>query len=431
MTDPIEAHYDAFPYPRIQRIIAGASPAHTAGVLGYLLRRREADGFGVRPRVWVAGCGTQQGSTWGLAFPEGEVLATDVSTETLRRASALAKDLGVRTRFERHALDADPAPGAFDLVVCTGVVHHLASPLEGLRGVRAALAPNGAASILVYSRAHRAPLDPLRRATLELLREPPSPALPPLGGERVAADPYAVACAVLEAARKSGGAVAPQLVETLYALRDRDPSFVADVLLNPREASYDVEEFITLLAEAGLRFVAFLYPATWRLSLYTDDARLLDRAAALGPVGEAALVQRIAGLAGPLLEVLVERDDAPVRAPYTRDERLAMRMMRSPGGREIDLSAWTKGAVVSPAKEISPFTVDASQISGTTRAAAPPGRPWSVGVEALPVLEAFDGTATVTEVHARFAHLVDEETLLTLVETLGPPDVGLLAPVFE
>lgn len=430
MTDPIEAHYDAFPYPRVQRIVRGASPAHTAGVLGYLLRRRAEDAFGERPRVWVAGCGTQQGSTWGLAFPEGDVLATDVSKETLRRASALARALEVKTRFERHALGADPAPGAFDLVVCTGVVHHLASPIDGLRGIRAALAPNGAASILVYSRAHRAPLDPLRRATLELLRGPPSPALPPLrgeGGER--RDDYNVACAVLEASRRSGGTVAPQLVETLSALRDRDPSFVADVLLNPREVSYEIEAFMTLLAEAGLRFVEFLYPATWKLSLYTDDALLLERAASLGPVGEAAVVQRIAGLAGPLLEVLVERDDAPVRPPYERLERLAMRMMRSPGALEMDLSSWTEGAALSAAKSIAPFTVEASQISGTTRAAAYPGRPWSVGVEALPVIEAFDGRATVAEVHARFAHLVDEETLLTLVETLGPRDVGLLAPV--
>lgn len=411
--DPIEAFYDAFPYPAVKRIVQPLSPVHTAGVLNELLRRRPSDALSSTPRVWVAGCGTQQGSTWGLTFPGGEVLATDVSNATLARARDVAAKLGARTTFARQVLGEEPPPGGggFDVVVCTGVVHHLASPLAGLRNIRDALAPGGAASIMVYSRAHRSALEPLRRASFELAR----------GAE----NPYEIACRVIAAARTGRiEPVARGLLDTLWALRESEPEYVADVLLNPREATYDVDRLVALLTEAGLRFVEWLYPASWKLGGYTDDPVLTARAAALGPMGEARVVQQIAGLSSPLLEVLVERDDAPVRPAYTRDERVATRMIASPGAREHNL-------VTGEVTPVPPFASKDGQIGGTARTSTPPGRHWQTAAEALSIIEAFDGTKTVAEVAEAFADKLGVDELLAMIEALGPREVGLLAPVLS
>src|SRR6202044_1317851 len=45
---------------------------------------------------------------------------------------------------------------AFDLVVCTGVLHHLPDPDLGLRALRDVLRPNGAMRLMVYARYGRA-----------------------------------------------------------------------------------------------------------------------------------------------------------------------------------------------------------------------------------------------------------------------------------
>jgi SAM-dependent methyltransferase len=413
--DAIEAHYDRFPYPPIQRIVQAGSPVHSAGILSYLLRRRAHEAFTVRPSIWVAGCGTQQGTTWAFSFPASDVLATDVSDVTLQVASALAAELGAsNVRFARHDL-RDPPPGnAFELIICMGVVHHLPAPVEALRRLREALAPHGAASIKVYSRVHRAPFEPVRRAALALSQNH--------------ADPYAVACKVLDAVLHGRGQPhAREVMEYLWSVRETQPSFVADVLLNPREQSYDVDELMALLADAGLRFVEWLHPGAWELSAYVDDPAILSWAKDLGPLGEAAFLQRVTGMSSPALEVLVERDDAPERPPYTPDERCAMPMLCSPGARELDIT----GGKLRGERAMPPFTVQDGTIGGTTRSSSSAvPRPWSVTDGVLPLLRAFDGTRTVTEVGRMWAPSVHPEVILSMVDTLGPRVVGLLAPAW-
>jgi SAM-dependent methyltransferase len=412
--DAVEAHYDRFPYPPIQRIVQPGSPVHTAGILSYLLRRRAHEAFTVRPSIWVAGCGTQQGTTWAFSFPESDVLATDVSDVTIQAASALAAELGAsKVRFARHDLRDPPPGGPFELIICTGVVHHLPAPVDGLRRLREALAPHGAASIMVYSRVHRAPLEPVRRATLALSRND--------------ADPYAVACKVLDAVLHGRGRPpAREVLEYLWSVRETQPSFVADVLLNPREQSYDVDELVALLADAGLRFVEWLHPGAWQLSGYVDDPALLSWAKDLGRLGEAAFLQQVVGLLSPTLEVLVERDDAPERPPYTPEERCAMPMLCSPGARELDLT----GGTLCGERTMPPFTVQDGTVGGTTRAGSSSQRLWSVTDAVLPILHAFDGTRTVTDVGRMFAPPIPPEAMLSMVDTLGPMDVGLLAPAW-
>ncbi len=39
----------------------------------------------------------------------------------------------------------------FDLIVCTGVLHHLADPDAGLRALRSVLKPDGAMYLMVYA----------------------------------------------------------------------------------------------------------------------------------------------------------------------------------------------------------------------------------------------------------------------------------------
>jgi SAM-dependent methyltransferase len=412
--DAIAAHYDHFPYPTVRCVVPSGPPEHVAGTLSFLLRRRASDALSPRGSIWIAGCGTTQAAQWGLTFPDADILATDVSARTLEIAERLVREVGAtNVRFEHRDLRRMDDERRFDFVFCTGVAHHLVDPAAGLRSVRDALAPNGAALVMVYSRVHREALGPVRRA-LEILGTEP--------GE----DPYEVACRALAAA--FGERCTPahgSLLRDLYALRERDRSFLADLLVNPRETSYDLASLAQLWKDAGLRFVEWKHPGAWRLRQYVDDPVLIARAEALGPEREAALVYELAGLGSPMLDVLVERDDAPERAPYTTEDLLAMRMLARSEERQLDI----EDGRVTTVHHIAPYEVQNGLVGGIARGGHGSVRHWAIHQDSLPFIQACDGTRTTAELCEQFERFAPREQLLAMILDLSPRDVGLLAPV--
>lgn len=407
MSDPIEDHYDRFPYPDARCVVPSGDAAFAGGMLSFLLRRRASDWISPRS-IWVAGCGTVQASQWALTFPGAEVLATDVSEGALEIARSIAREVGANVRFERHDLRA-PIGRTFDLVFCTGVVHHMPDPREGLRNVRDAIGPSGAALVMVYSRTHREALDPIRRAIA-----------------RLCPGDYERACELL------GAAIGPrcrpdhrEMLEVLYSMREKDRSFVADLLVNPREESYDLAGMHALIESAGLRFVEWRHPGSWRAKYFFDDAALVGRAEALGPRAEAELIYDLAGLASPMFDALVERDDAPVRAPYTDQEILAMRMRVRGDERQLDL----KDGRFAGEQRFAPFEAKDGLLVGLAAGGHGSSRHFAIPRSALPLIEACDGTRTVAELCDAFAHLAPPAQLLAMITELSPRDVGLLAPL--
>src|ERR1041384_2105123 len=58
------------------------------------------------PRIWVAGCGTNQAVFTALRFPGGTVLGTDLSEVSLDTASSTARMVGVSNlKLQRESLN--------------------------------------------------------------------------------------------------------------------------------------------------------------------------------------------------------------------------------------------------------------------------------------------------------------------------------------
>ena len=53
------------------------------------------DRVGPTPKIWVAGCGTNQAVITALKYPDSDVTGTDISTQSLAAARALADKMGV------------------------------------------------------------------------------------------------------------------------------------------------------------------------------------------------------------------------------------------------------------------------------------------------------------------------------------------------
>ncbi len=414
--DAVRAQYDQFPYPQAAVVATHEPAGFLRGTLNYLLRRRD-DWLPPDARIWIAGCGTQQAAMWALSFPDADITATDLSGTSLGIARSIAADLGLqRVRFEQQNLADSAFEEAFDLVVSTGVIHHMPDPAVGAQALRRALRPGGACLIMTYSHMLRGPLATFRAAHRRLSRD----------GER-ADERYALMRRMLDALL-SGDGCAPPGRDALATLRDQadaDPPFVADALLHPIEHSYDVDGFLALLDGADLRHTAWWHPQQWRLPTYVRDAELCARWSALDEADRWRVVYHMAGYAGPLLEAVAEPRGAPERPAYDEAELLRMRLVMTAGitGHRVE-----GGKVVSRGR-LPAFEEQDGVLRGRSRVAIGPGRMWALPADAKPLLEAFDGRRTTAEVIERLSSTRPPEVILTVIRQLLPDGVGILAPV--
>lgn len=413
----VEAQYDAYPYPQPSVVAQQLPVDFSGGVLNFLTRRRADDWLGAKLRIWVAGCGTQQASMWALCYPEAEIVATDLSDGVLDIARDLAAQLPVgKVHFEKQNIAEAPYEDEFDLVVSTGVIHHMPDPVVGATNLRRALKPAGAAILMVYNRAHRIALDPLRRAHQLLSTKGASDD-----------DRYELATHMLEvvlAAPRCAPVGRPTL-DMLEAARVKDRPFVADALLHPLEHTYDITDLLDLLDRAGLRHASWLYPPRWDLEHYLSDEQLLAAYQGLNEVDQWQVLYALTGFNSPLLEVIAERRDASPRPPYDLDELLALRLVRSHGVQGFGIEQ----AKVIREGFIPPYEIAGDQLKARPRVAFGPGSDFTAPVAVREIIEAFTEPRSVGEVVDAMSSRFGRDELIETIANLLPCEVGLLAPV--
>jgi SAM-dependent methyltransferase len=198
--------------------------------------------------ILVAGCGTWQAAKYALCRPDARIVGIDVSTtsiehtETLKRKYDLT-NLEIRQLALEHVGDLE---SRFDLIVCTGVLHHLADPDAGLRALRSVLTPEGAMYQMVYA--------PYGRAGVYMLQE------------------YCRRLGIGTSDQEIHDLVAtleglPQthpLVSLLRGSRDaRNADALADALLNPRDRSYSVPQLFDFIERNGLTLGRWYWQAPY------------------------------------------------------------------------------------------------------------------------------------------------------------------------
>lgn len=213
-------------------------------------------------RILSAGCGTSQAAHLAYNNPECSVTGIDLSEASLAHQRLLAGRHGLKNlKLERlDILEAGNSSDRYDLIVCTGVLHHMERPQDGLRALASVLSPRGAIYAMVYATA--------RRAGVYLLQDM---------FRRLGVEQNAEGIAFVRQVLKD----LPPHHYTRWFLPGADVKIedaeLVDIFLHVQDRAYSVQEVLDLVGGAGLAFQGWNDNA-----LYTRDA-LIDPASALWP----------------------------------------------------------------------------------------------------------------------------------------------------
>jgi SAM-dependent methyltransferase len=291
MADSLKAQYEALPYPRrdpaAERKRLIMTELERFSCLNHFVFGGKLDRS--RPlRALVAGGGTGD-AVIALAYQlrvlgmPGEIVYIDLSEASREIARARVAVHGFDTvRFETGSF-LEPgrfAAASFDYINCSGVLHHLESPADGLRALARLLRPEGGMGLMLYGSLGRTGIYPVQ----EMLRA-------------IAPESLRVAERIALARKLLAGLPATNWLVRNTAMSQPDPSDVElfDSLLHSRDRAYAVEEIAALTAAADLRLLGFIPPAMYRPSYYLNDPALLERLSSLDPLAQAAFAEKLSG----------------------------------------------------------------------------------------------------------------------------------------
>lgn len=150
----VKSQYEQNPFPRWS-ILRKPIPSTLGETLGNLFPHFKPPARLFEPCTFlIAGCGTgHQPITEALRYPSGQFTAVDLSRASLAYARRQANVHGLNNiRFlEGDILALEGIAPNFDVVACTGVLHHMADPLAGWTALVSRLAPDGVMKIALYS----------------------------------------------------------------------------------------------------------------------------------------------------------------------------------------------------------------------------------------------------------------------------------------
>ncbi len=204
--------------------------------------------------ILIAGCGTNQAAVFAYMNPDAKVVAADISQPSLDHQQYLKDKFGLwNLELQLRPIEELPELGIdFDMIVSTGVLHHLADPLVGLKALGSCLRRDGVICLMLYARYGRAGVEMMQsvfhkfgmrqdQASVQMVRD-------------------MIALLPADHPVHSYIKMSPGFLESDAAL--------VDTFLHGRERSYTVDECIDFVTSAGLFFQGWFinapyYPHDW------------------------------------------------------------------------------------------------------------------------------------------------------------------------
>lgn len=276
LTDVVARHYEQYPYPPPMDDLTSAAACREWFDPSDCHRIFWPDrDYKPDLDILIAGCGTNQAAIFALANPAASVVGIDVSESSLNNERHL-KDKHQLSNLQLHRLPIEEVSTLqrdFDLIVSTGVLHHMADPAAGMKALGSCLRRDGVLAVHLYGRYGRLGVDMVESIFRDLGLGLDAPSIEAAGKIILSLPPNHLVHSHLKAA---AGSVIPP-VEDVSALFEA-VSWVADTFLHGRQRTYTVEDCIDLVASAGLIFQGWLQKAPYYPHELFESGNLLSSA---------------------------------------------------------------------------------------------------------------------------------------------------------
>ena len=249
-TDPIRDFYTSHPFPPPVANLDRAREMWRDGNIHraehHLLWPETA--YRADLDVLIAGCGTWQAAKYAICHPAAHVVGIDVSSTSLEHTEKLKQNydlanLEVRQLAVENVAELDRG---FDLIICTGVLHHLVDPDTGLRALRSVLKPDGAMNLMVYA--------PYGRDGVYMMQEYCRRL-----GVGTSQEEIRDLMTVLRSLPEHHPLLATQGGSREFPNADA----LADAVLNPRDRSYSVSQLYDFVESNGLKLSRWYWQAAY------------------------------------------------------------------------------------------------------------------------------------------------------------------------
>lgn len=228
----------------------------------------------------VAGCGTSEAVALALRNPNARIIGIDVSAPSLEAQQALIQRFGLSniTLKQLPIEEALSLDQKFDFISAGGVLHHLASPTDGLRTLGQLLKEDGVIAAAVYAHYARTGLEVLRGAfeALQLQQDERGIAL------------VRAALATISPTHPAKSWIA------MTGEQSQSDSHLVDSWLPARERDFTVPELLSWIDEADLMFQGWLENAPYHIdSLLPPDNPLFQTLSRLDDHAHWAIMERL------------------------------------------------------------------------------------------------------------------------------------------
>lgn len=278
----VARQYEAFAYPApftdlTEEFAKGYNQIGDPSLYGPVLWPR---GRPQRPlRILVAGCGTVQAACIAHTNRGDEVVGLDLSEASLAHERFLQERHGLANLklFRGDLLEVGSLGDNFDVIISTGVLHHLADPAAGLSALRDVLGPGGVMVLMLYGQTVRTGVYMLQDAFRRM------------GIEQT---PEGVAEVRRIIAELPSRHYAQDYIRAAAELKH--DAAIVDTFLHPQDRAYTVPQVLDLVESCGLTFQNWIdnHPY-WRNSSWGPDSAIAAAVDPLSPRDHWAAVEML------------------------------------------------------------------------------------------------------------------------------------------
>lgn len=198
--------------------------------------------------ILIAGCGANQAAVYAYNNRSAKIVAIDVSQAAIDHHRYL-KEKHALTNLELHLLPIEEVNAlgqTFDLIISTGVLHHLADPPVGMKALGSCLRPEGVLAVMLYAHYGRIGVELLQSVFREIgLHQDEESLL---------------------LVKQALSSLTPSHPGRQYAERAPDLRFdsgLVDTFLHSRDRNYTVGDCLELVKSAGLVFQDWFFRAPY------------------------------------------------------------------------------------------------------------------------------------------------------------------------